>query len=281
MTELELLYGEELILSDKIKVRNFTLKDIKDLTLEKYSRYISDIILSVYDVADILWCEQKIWYEDIKSNWDFFIQRSLSGKNLKTVATIKDNKIVNIELECLFVNDEYKNALNFFFDWDYDYVALNIETNAGKQVILITVEKYKDTNIYIITENSIKITEHHYNLIVKYLKDINWIKKEYTFLKGGNKYAQKYILENEYKNRKYTEKVTVNLSSIVSALIANGQDYFSIWKYPIYLVYDLYYRTNKINEYKNTVQAYYSGCIDTKENPIKWDEVNWAAIIKK
>lgn len=281
MTELELLYGEELILSDKIKVRNFTLKDIKDLTLEKYSRYISDIILSVYDVADILWCEQKIWYEDIKSNWDFFIQRSLSGKNLKTVATIKDNKIVNIELECLFVNDEYKNALNFFFDWNYDYIALNIETSAGKQVILITVEKYKDTNIYIITENSIRITEHHYNLIVKYLKDINWIKKEYTFLKGGNKYAKKYILENEYKNRKYTEKVSVNLSSIVSALIANGQDYFSIWKYPIYLVYDLYYRTNKINEYKNTVQAYYSGCIDTKENPIKWDEVNWAAIIKK
>lgn len=281
MTELELLSGKDLVITDKIRVRSFSLNDIKNCTIEQYNKYISTIILSVLDVADILWCEQKIWYEDIKSNWEFFIQRGLSGNNQKTIAVIKENKIVDLELKCLCLNDDFKNALNFIFGWNLDYVALNIETNAGKQIVLTTVEKYGNTDIYVITENSNKITEHYYNLVVQYLKDINWIKKEYLFLKGGNKYAKKYILENEYKNRKFTDKVNIDLNSIVSALIASGQDYFKIWEYPIYVIYDLYYRLNKVNEYRNTVQAYYSGCINTKENPIKWEEINWAAIIKK
>ena len=45
------------------------------------------------------------------------------------------------------------------------------------------------------------------------------------------------------------------------------------------MIYDLYRRLSKVDEYNGTMRALYSGCIDTKKNPINWDKVNWAAII--
>lgn len=281
MDKLSLLRGNDLILNDKIHVKNFKLKDIEEIGLDKYNKYISMCILSKLDVADVLWCERKIWYEDIKSEWEFFVQRALSGGKFRNIVIEKNNRFVDIELNCIFVNDEYKNMLNFLFNWNYEYVGLNIKNEAGNQIILATINKRDNSDIYILKEDTIKITEHYYNLLTMFIKDINWISKKYLFLDGGNKKAKKYILENEYKNRKYTQKETINLYSIVSALISFGQNYKDIWDYPIYLIYDLYYRLSKVDEYKNTIQAYYNGCIDTKKNPIKWEEINWAAIINK
>lgn len=91
------------------------------------------------------------------------------------------------------------------------------------------------------------------------------------------------LLEQEYRRRESREKnnrkSNVDLGSLVSALIARGQPYKEIWDYPIYMIYDLYRRLSKVDEYNGTMRALYSGCIDTKKNPINWDKVNWAAII--
>lgn len=280
MNELSLLHGKDLVINKDISVKHFKLKDIEKINPDKYNIYLSMMIMSVLDVADVLWCKEKIWYEDIK-DWDFFVQRALAGNNNRTIAVEKNNRVVGIEKDCLFVNEEYKKVLNLFLGWNYDYIALNIKNESGTQTVLTTIKKDEKSNLYYISDDTIKFTEHYYKLVVSFLKEINWIKHSYMFLKGGNKYAKKYILENNYKNRKYANKETINLNSIVSALIANGQPYFDIWEYPIYAVYDLYYRFVKINEYNNTMQAYLNGCIDTKSNPIKWDEINWASIIKK
>lgn len=280
MNELSLLRGKDLVLGPNINAKHFKLKDIEEIDCDKYNMYLSMMIMSVLDVADILWCKNKIWYEDIK-DWDFFIQRALSGNNFRNIFVEKNKKIIGIEEDCLFVNEEYKKVLNLFLGWNYDYIALNIKSESGNQTVLTTVKKIEEKNIYIISDDTIKFTEHYYKILVSFLKEINWIKNDYVFLKGGNKYAKKYILENNYKERKYKKKEVINLNSIVSSLIAKGQSYSEIWNYPIYTVYDLYYRLVKITEYNNTMQAYLDGCIDTKSSPIKWDEINWASIIKK
>ena len=72
-----------------IKVGNIellqpTLGDIDDLGWEKYQLFLYTIITDSKDIADILWFEHKIWYEDIKDEWMFFVQKCLSEeKKLK------------------------------------------------------------------------------------------------------------------------------------------------------------------------------------------------------
>ena len=47
------------------------------------------------------------------------------------------------------------------------------------------------------------------------------------------------------------------------------------------MIYELYYRYIKIDDWKNTMQALHSGCIDTKKNPIEWEKINWSSVINK
>ena len=47
------------------------IKDIIELGYDTYMKYVSILITTKYDVADVLWFENKIWYEDIKNDWDF------------------------------------------------------------------------------------------------------------------------------------------------------------------------------------------------------------------
>lgn len=138
----------------------------------------------------------------------------------------------------------------------------------------------QDGDMYYIDENCVKFTEHFYHLTTDFLESINWTKREYTFLKGGTKRAKKYILENDYKKRKKSHsKANIDIESICSLLVMSGIDYEKIWNLPIFAFYSCYYRLSKIDEYKNTIQALYGGCIDTEKNPINWDKINWASVI--
>ena len=119
--------------------------------------------------------------------------------------------------------------------------------------------------------------------MVEYLIHINDYHPDYYWKKCPTKRGKKMLLEQEYRRRESREKnnrkSNIDLGSLVSALIARGQPYKEIWDYPIYMIYDLYRRLSKVDEYNGTMRALYSGCIDTKKNPINWDKVNWAAII--
>ena len=52
-----------------------------------------------------------------------------------------------------------------------------------------------------------------------------------------------------------------------------------VWELPIYTIYNMYFRYNKINEYQDVLNKLNSGCIDTKKNPINWEKINWACSI--
>ena len=66
---------------------------------------------------------------------------------------------------------------------------------------------------------------------------------------------------------------------MVSSLVVKGQKYDDVLNYSIYLIYELYYRLRKVDEWNNTMMALSNGNIDTKKNPIKWEKIDWSSII--
>ena len=276
----------------KYYLKNPKLKEI--ITLEEkeiglYYKYLYLLTSTSLDLADILLCEAEIWYEDISSEWGFFLERIISD-NCKKSKIIIENKSEfaksEIVVDRMLVNDDYRDALNFFFNTKGEYAIWNNKSNGNKDInniCLLNLDKYKiinDDNIYILEEESFKLNSHFYNIMVEVLKKINWINNDYDFLKGGTKYAKKYILKQNYKDRKKSAKIKIDLSSIISSLVAKGIRYDDILNYPVYMIYDLYYRFVKIDECENTMTALYSGCIDTKKHPVNMDKINWAAIIE-
>lgn len=281
LDNLSLLRGRNLKLTDDVFVIHPSLGDIEEIGYEKYSEYLFTLISTSLDVADILWFEMEIWYEDIKSEWDFFIQKSLSRDRFVTVKIIDSfGKLNRVEDNCLTIEPLYRDTLNFFLGLNGEYIVLEQQIDNVPQMVIYNIksDKYGD---YYVDNKCFKFTNFFYEITTDFLKKINWITLEYDFVNGGNKRAKKYILKNNYNARKRNKekKSNITLDSVVSSLITRQQDAVHIWDYSIYLVYSVYYRLVKIDEYKNTVNALYSGCIDTKKNPINWEKINWSSII--
>lgn len=298
MNNLSLQRGRGLFLNAKYSVKHPTLGEIENLDYDKYeqglvSEYGYDkynqllyaLILNSKDLADILWFENQIWYEDIKSEWDFFIQRALAQTKIIEV----DMNIEDIQgrTKAIAIDGNIKEALNFFLDIDGEFILIEkaIENSDQYQIILCNAqykEQYINENgdsitVYDVDENSFKFTELYYNKVVEFLKQINWINIEYDFVKGGTRNAKIYILKNLYKKRSKIKKQSIDISTINSSVIAKGKQ--DTWAMPIYAFYDCYYRLVKIEEYNNTMSALYAGGIDTKKNPINWDKINWSSVI--
>ena len=298
MNNLSLQRGRGLFLNAKYSVKHPTLGEIENLDYDKYEQGLVNeygydkynqllyaLILNSKDLADILWFENQIWYEDIKSEWDFFIQRALAQTKIIEV----DMNIEDIQgrTKAIAIDGNIKEALNFFLDIDGEFILLEkaIENSDQYQIILCNAqykEQYINENgdsitVYDVDESSFKFTELYYNKVVEFLKQINWINIEYDFVKGGTRNAKIYILKNLYKKRNKIKKQSIDISTINSSVIAKGKQ--DTWAMPIYAFYDCYYRLVKIEEYNNTMSALYAGGIDTKKNPINWDKINWSSVI--
>lgn len=274
----------------KYYIKNPKLIDI--VNLEKvqeslYFRYSYLLTNTVVDFADVLYMEQNIWYEDI-DDWEFFLQNVVSGGEEVTVLNTKISSGSKIELvnKTIKINKEYTDALNFFFDTNGEYVLWknngNPDDKSYNNVFIINVNEISSSynKCYIYNDDNLKINAHNYKVMLDILLKINWIKKDYDFIHGGNKHAKKYILKYEYKKRKKKKEDNhVDLSSIVSSLVVKGQRYDDVLNYSIYLIYELYYRLRKIDEWNNTMMALSYGNIDTKKNPIKWETIDWSSII--
>lgn len=276
---LFLLRGKSLKLSDELSVKHPTLDEISEVGHDKYMEHLFSLVSTSLDVADILLFEMNVWYEDIKDEWIFFLQKCLSNSGeKKDVALIAGEKIYRILEDCLFVSESYRDALNYFLGLEGEYIILERTEDNTKQTILYNAKYDENKNLYI-DDKSIKFTRHFYELTSKFLRDSNWVTGNYDFTKGGNMRAKRYMLKMMYNDRKKKKKPSINLDSIVSALIVKMQDPQKIWDCPIYTIYDMYYRLNRIQEYNNTVMGYYSGSFDTSKTPINWEKINWSGII--
>lgn len=278
MKHVDLIRGRPLKLTDKVYVKHPTLADVCDL--DKYENYTYIMMITSDDIADVMWHNSKKLYTDIKSEWLFFIQKALIGARGSDVYVV-DNNVYRIDSNCVLINSDYRDALNYFLSLDCEYMVMTVGTGDNEQITLRSLNR--EGNMLIFNKDNFQFTESFYLQMVEYLRQINDYHPDYYWKKCPTKRGKKMLLEQEYRRRESREKnnrkSNVDLGSLVSALIARGQPYKEIWDYPIYMIYDLYRRLSKVDEYNGTMRALYSGCIDTKKNPINWDKVNWAAII--
>lgn len=276
MHELSYQRGRGLKLNKTCILKHPTLGEIEEMGYEEYNRIIYSLTSTSKDIADILWFEAQIWYEDIKSEWSFFLEKELA--DTKKIMINIDLDGYQDTVEALAVNDRTRDCLNYFCKNTGEYVFIQKALGeSDTQIILFNTKT--DNDIIYIDEDCFKFTEVYYNIVIDYLRKINWIKPEYDFLKGGNKNAKIYILKHQYKKRTKKVKECLTMDSMVSSLIAKGVPYREIWDYPIYMIYDEYYRQVKITDYQNTMSALYAGGIDTKKNPINWEKIDWSSVI--
>ena len=145
------------------------------------------------DIADILWVENKIWYEDIKSEYEFFIQECLADSTSNNVF-IRDGEVVSeMDEECVVINNDMSNALNYFLNLNGKWIVLGRTVGETTQIFLLSAN-YEDDKLYI-ERDSVKFNEQAYYMIVEYLRKVNWINPEYKFLKGGTKKTKRIILQ--------------------------------------------------------------------------------------
>jgi len=237
MNNLDLLYGDELVINKNITIKHPTVMDIKKLGYEIYSTYVYLLTARPVDVGDILWVDCKIWYEDV-TQWEMF--------------------------------------LNFFQNHPDTKKAIKWFTGLECEIAIVDNVTY----LYC-KEKEIYMNEHFYLEMREYIKTINYIPTPKLDVENsGNKITQKYILEHKRKERKNKEEEIIDLSSIISSLIWKGHIGLEVWEFPIYSIYDGYFRLNMIDNYDKTITALYAGNIDTKKTQIDIEKINWSNIIR-
>jgi hypothetical protein len=135
-------------------------------------------------------------------------------------------------------------------------------------------------NFYLYNEEQdIAINEYFFMLISDYIRKINFMPNKSEIEQCGNKITKTYMLERQQKKRKKNIKTKINLSSMVSSLIWKGNKGIEVWNFPIYAIYEGYFRLNAIDNYDKTMTALYSGAIDTTKTKIDIENINWSNII--
>lgn len=270
---LSLMRGTPQSITKFLTLYQPTLGDIEKLGYSNYRAYVSVLTCGRIEYADILWCENQVWYEDIESDWTLFLSMAVGQK--------KDCKLYLKEYDTtvdgVLVSDIYRDALNFFLGLTGEYALSVITRENTQQTVLYNVKNEND--IYIINEDSIVFAEMSYNLLAQMLRQINWINQDFDFLKGGNKRAKKYILKHDYDERKVQRKQYITFDTIVSFVECHLGNPTSVWDLPVYTLYDMYFRYNKMSNYQDTLNKLNAGCIDTKKHPINWEKINWASSI--
>lgn len=282
--------GRPLKLAENVYVEHPKVNKLFSDVGEKdvYSEYMKNLTLIITqskDIADILWVESQIWYEDIKSEYEFFIQECLSDSTSNSVF-IRDGELVSeMDEECIVINNDMSNALNYFLNLDGRWIVLGRTIGDNIQMFLLSV-KCENDKLYI-ESDSVKFNEQTYHILVEYLRDVNWIHPKYEFLKGATKKAKKVILQRNYEEREYEarknkskDKEQEDFQCILSCLVTfKIFSYEELFSKPIYVIYDSYFRYIQADNYRNTMDALHSGCIDTKKNPIDINKIHWSSII--
>lgn len=247
MDRLSLYKGRPLILEKGVTIRHPTLNEIEQLGSETYRQYIHTLTLFSIDIADVLWCEMKIWYKDV-TPWNLFVQLVITNPS------------------CL-------NALEWFCNQP---VAIYEDPNANFDIQKLQL---------FLPDSQYFINEHTYMYISQFLRQINYISPPQLnndVEKAGNKLTAAYLLEKQYARRKREIKssVQIDLASIVSLEQWEGKKGEEIWSFPIYRIYEGYMRLNLSDNYHKTMGMYYSGNLDLSKSKIDLEKLNWSQIIK-
>ncbi len=65
LDRMKLLRDKVYPVSDKINIKLYTLNEIYDIGFDVYDEHLSILLMRNYDIADILYFDYNIWYEDV------------------------------------------------------------------------------------------------------------------------------------------------------------------------------------------------------------------------
>lgn len=251
MDRLQYWYGQDYeIIPKKLIIKHPKLLDILEIGQDKYMAYVSALTLSAIHIADILYNDYNIWYEDI-SDWQLFINNFVAEKESKD-----SDKII-------------EDSLMFFTGKKFMPMVDN-----NNNVFLVSNEEKK--------EDSVVINEMTFKAMGQFIREINYITDSeiyYQLKHAGSKGTAKYIFKQIASKRKIKEKNNVDLQSICSSLLWKSGVGEEIFNYPIYRIYEGYARLNAVDNWDKTVTAYYAGTIDTEKTKINFEKINWSKIL--
>jgi len=238
MDESKLISGGYLITDNKIKVKHPKIIDIIEYGEYNYFNLVSLFTAKPYDFMVQL-DDMGIDYVDM-SNFDLFITRWSSDY-------------------------DYNKDLNWLCDSNYYFQAYQYDEK--------TFLYDKDNDIYI----DVFIFEQ----IAQYLKKINMI-PEQTQYNPANKGARKFVIDHERRKQKRQQKLNKKqesyLANLISSLVwanTSGINYENILNLYAYQFFNGVSRLQKVKEYHNLMQGYYTGNIDLKNQ----DDIHWLSTI--
>lgn len=233
--DLQLLKGNDVMISDRIKLRHPTLGEIADIGEQEYYSFVSTLCATPSDYKSVLWDNYEIDYETM-GEFEFFITlwASLKGQD------------VSIILPGIIVDS---------FDVAFD--------NDTKEIYL-----YDE-------QNDIKITEEVYIELVDYLRKLHGFEKHVDKAgnETTKKYLINKARKELKRQRGKTPSFLAPLVSSMVNCEQFKYDHKTVWDLNIYQFIDSVKRIQKIKSADKILQGIYTGSVDSKK--ISKETYNW------
>ena len=264
--------GNDLQLSSILKFKHPTLQEVIDIDKENlglHSEYMYYSMVNVfltdpYDYMVFLY-DRNIDYERVTS---FEVFCMLFNDYIEKIAN--SNELSDEQKAFLFINNIYYQAFKFF---------LGIES-------FFTMKSNDDIDIVVDTEGNLLLNSELYDYISEFIRKINGI-PESEKIYPEDEWAKQILIEDERekikKQAKKQEKDNDNvnkdrLGNLLSSITWScngGITPFNRSQLHMYDLIDGISRTDKLLHYNNTMNGYYSGCIEKKN--INFNEVHWSS----
>lgn len=241
LDEMSLLFGEDFVINDKLKIRHPTIREIKDFGEKEYINIIHLFCLKPYDLMVEL-DDAGIDFAEI-SNFDIFMM--------------------------LYQSEHYFKGLNWLLSRD------------GKSYFFIKGYNENSQEFVLYDPDSgIVIDKYIYEKISKFIRTINYIsdKTEYN---PAKKSTRKFLIEQKREERqlkKNKEEFRSMLTPLISALVWNSNSKYtfeSLLDLKMYQLQDGIMRINKIEDFRGKLTGINTGNIDTSK--LNFANINWAA----
>lgn len=263
--------GNDLQLHSTLKFKHPILQEVIDIDKEHLGLYSEAMYYSMvnvfltdpYDYMVFL-DDRNIDYEKITS---FEVFCLLFNDYIDRI--LKSDGISDEEKAVLFVNNVYFSAFKFFLGVESFFIVQNPE---GEKIIV-----NKDGEFLLNSEMFTYITE--------FIRKINGI-PEGERINPEDEWAKQILIEDEReklkkqanKREKGEEEINKDrLGNLLSSLTWScngGITPFNRNQLHMYNLIDGINRTDKLLHYQNTMNGYYSGCIEKKN--INFNEVHWS-----
>lgn len=246
MNDMLLLRDKSYPINERISVKIYTLNEIMDIGYDKYLSHLSVMLLRNFDIADLLYYEQDIWYEDV-TPMQTLLACPQWRESIYFFTGIKGLEIAQKENEIFLTNMQNVS--------DKDFIILDDKTiDSIREVLraihLMNIEKH------MLEQASSK-----------------FVKK--TIIK-----RQKYDREKD-ESARFKEKIT--FSSIVESVAwrseGSGINILNIWDLTIRQLYSGYQRICKLDKYNQLISGMYSGSLDLKKTNINLEDEFWANLL--